>query len=53
MKITDDMIVIAAQALQHHIANRSGHGKKWEQLNPVVRKQYLEEARIALEAALA
>lgn len=51
-RISDEQrIDLAAQAIQRVVCNRSGKGKDWEKLPPLVRDQFREEARQALVAA--
>lgn len=39
-----------ARAIRDVVANRSGRGKDWEELPEQLRKQYLAEAKAAIEA---
>ena len=53
MKITKTMIEAAARAIHHTFADKSGRSHGWLRLMPNARKSYRQEAKAALEAALA
>jgi hypothetical protein len=50
IRVTDDMIEAAAQAIREAAGNRSGRGKDWDRIPEAVKADYRREARAALRA---
>lgn len=53
MPITDEMVERAAQAIRECVAERHKNDETWDQLKDWLRAAYRDEARAALNAALA
>lgn len=51
LRITDEMIETAAQAIHAQCCNRGGRGRSWCAIPEALRTSFRDEAKQALEAA--